>query len=159
VPATADGVLMFRHKGTVDQYVEVGSGGVVQVLLRYGHLEEARTILRGLDFGYSVLPGYGFGISGVADALLDAAAILGDASYRDIALRQLEYVRKVFLFEPAERFEIPRRGGIVPLALPGEGLMRCACDYLTGSAGVLRVLHRANSGGTADFLLDELPPC
>jgi class III lanthionine synthetase len=157
VQALDDGLVMFKHEETLEPYVEVGSAGVAQVLLRYGDLDAARTILRGLDIGYSVLSGYGFGICGVADALLDAATITGDTSYRDTALRQLEFVRKVFLFEPGERLAKPRRGATVPLGVPGEGLLRCACDYLTGSAGVLRVLHRANQGGTADFLLDEVP--
>ncbi|MDH6115322.1 tRNA A-37 threonylcarbamoyl transferase component Bud32 [Kitasatospora sp. MAP12-15] len=151
-----DGLVMFEHQGTMEPYVEVGSAGVAQVLLRYGRLNDARTVLRGLDLTYSVLPGYAFGISGIADALLDAAAITGDTSYRDTALRQLDFVNKVFLFEPAERFGMPRRDGVVPLGVPGEGLLRCSCDYLTGSAGVLRVLHRVNHGGTADFLLDEV---
>lgn len=151
-----DGMVTFVHEGTVEPYVEVGSAGVAQVLLRYGDLESARTVLRALDIRCSVLAGYGFGMSGVADALLDAAAITGDASYRDTALRQLDFVRQVFLFEPAERFAVPRRGGTAPLGVPGEGLLRCSTDYLTGSAGVLRVLHRANHGGPADFLLDEV---
>jgi hypothetical protein len=151
-------LLRFNHDGTVEPYVEVGSAGVAQVLLRYGDLESARTVLRGIDVQYSVLPGYGFGISGIADTLLDAAAITGDPSYRETALRQLDFVRRVFLFEPAERFAVPRRDGVVPLAVPGEGLLRCSTDYLTGSAGILRVLHRANHGGTADFLLDEVAP-
>jgi len=150
-----DDFIMFNHDGTMEPYVEVGNAGVAQVLLRYGDFDAARTVLRPLDIGHSVLAGYAFGISGIADTLLDAATITGDASYRDIALRQLEFVRKVFLFEPAERFAVPRRDGTVPLGVPGEGLLRCACDYLTGSAGVLRVLHRANYGGTTDFLLDE----
>ncbi|MFC3892832.1 class III lanthionine synthetase LanKC [Lentzea rhizosphaerae] len=151
-----DDIVMFKHQGTFEPYVEVGNAGVVQVLLRYGDLESARNLLPALDIGCSVMPGYAFGITGVADALLDAAAFTGDASYRRTALRQLDFVRNVFLFEPAERFEVPRRDGTVPLGLPGEGLLRCACDYLTGSAGVLRVLHRLNHGGTADFLLDEV---
>ncbi|MBL3667459.1 class III lanthionine synthetase LanKC [Streptomyces sp. M2CJ-2] len=155
-PLGEDGLVMFEHDGTMEPYVEVGSAGVAQVLLRYGELDAARNVLRALDVRHSVLPGYGFGMSGIADALLDAAEITGDRSYRDTALRQLDFVRKVFLFEPAERFGVPRRGGVVPLGVPGEGLLRCACDYLTGSAGVLRVLHRVNNGGTADFLLDEV---
>jgi Lanthionine synthetase C-like protein len=150
-----DGVAMFKDSGTVEPYVEVGSAGVAQVLLRYGDLDAARSVLEGMQFGYSVLPGYAFGMSGVADANLDAAMILDDPSYRDTAVRQLEFVRKVFLFEPAEKFGIPRRNGVVPLAVPGEGLLRCACDLMTGSAGILRVLHRLNHGGSADFLLDE----
>ncbi|WP_329466808.1 class III lanthionine synthetase LanKC [Streptomyces sp. NBC_01431] len=154
-PIEDGGPIMFEHEGTMEPYVEVGSAGVAQVLLRYGDLANARTVLRGLDVRHSVLPGYAFGMSGVADALLDAAEFTGDRSYRDTALRQLRFVREVFLFEPAERHGVPRVAGVTPLGVPGEGLLRCACDYLTGSAGVLRVLHRANNGGTADFLLDE----
>ncbi|MFJ5228616.1 class III lanthionine synthetase LanKC [Kitasatospora sp. NPDC088391] len=152
-----EGVVMFDHEGTMEPYVEVGSAGIAQVLLRYGDLDAARRVLRAVRVGQSVLPGYGFGMSGIADAMLDAAAFTGDPSYRDTALRQLDFVRRVFLFEPAERFGMPRRDGVAPLGVPGEGLLRCSTDYLTGSAGVLRVLHRANSGGGADFLLDELP--
>ncbi|MFB9364718.1 class III lanthionine synthetase LanKC [Kitasatospora albolonga] len=155
-PLDDQGRIMFRHQGTMEPYVEVGSAGVAQVLLRYGRLDDARAVLRGLDITQSVLPGYAFGITGMADALLDAAEFTGDRAYRDTALRQLDFVRKVFLFEPAERFVTPRQDGAALLGVPGEGLLRCACDYLTGSAGVLRVLHRVNSGGTADFLLDEV---
>ncbi|MGW0748441.1 class III lanthionine synthetase LanKC [Streptomyces sp. NPDC002587] len=147
--------VMFEHEGTMEPYIEVGSAGVAQVLLRYGDFDSARTVLRGLDVGHAVLPGYAFGMSGVADALLDAARFTGDRSYRDTALRQLDFVRKVFLFEPAEHFAVPRRDGRTLLGVPGEGLLRCSTDYLTGSAGVLRVLHRVNNGGPADFLLDE----
>ncbi|MFA7763419.1 class III lanthionine synthetase LanKC [Streptomyces sp. NPDC048723] len=151
------GPVMFEHEGTMEPYVEVGSAGVLKVLLRYGDTDAARTVLRGLDVRYSVMPGYAFGMAGVADALLDAAEFTGDRSYRDTALRQLDFVRKVFLFEPAERFGLPRADGRPPLlGLPGDGLLRCSTDYLTGSAGVLRVLHRVNQGGPADFLLDEV---
>ncbi|CAM5614542.1 class III lanthionine synthetase LanKC [Streptomyces avidinii] len=151
------GPVMFEHEGTMEPYVEVGSAGVLKVLLRYGDLDAARTVLRGLDVRYSVMPGYAFGMAGVADALLDAARFTGHRSYRDTALRQLDFVRRVFLFEPAERFGLPRTDDRPPLlALPGDGLLRCSTDYLTGSAGVLRVLHRVNRGGPADFLLDEV---
>ncbi len=155
-PVDDDGLVMFDHDGTMEPYVEVGSAGVAQVLLRYGDLDAARHVLRAVDIGQSVLPAYGFGMSGIAEAMLDAAAFTGDGSYRTTALRQLDFVRNVFLFEPAERFGMPRRDGVAPLGVPGEGLLRCSTDYLTGSAGVLRVLHRANHGGTADFLLDEV---
>lgn len=155
----ADGdAVTFEHGGTMEPYVEVGGAGVLQVLLRYGDLESARRVAGALDFRFSVLPTYGFGLSGVADALLDAAEFTGDRSYRDIALRQLDYVRSTFLFEPDERFGVPRGDGPAPLGVPGEGMTRCATDYLTGSAGVLRVLHRVNHGGGADFLLDEAAP-
>lgn len=155
-PLRGEGPLVFRHEGTVEPYIEVGSAGVAQVLLRYGDLDAARTVLRALEIDCSVTPGYAFGLCGVADALLDAAEFTKDRAYRDTALRQLDFVRRVFLFEPAERFAVPHGDGPPPLGVPGEGLLRCSCDYLTGSAGVLRILHRANHGGTADFLLDEV---
>ncbi|MCK1798038.1 class III lanthionine synthetase LanKC [Streptomyces sp. XM4193] len=151
-------MVTFAQGGTVEPYVEVGAAGVLQVLLRYGDLDRARAVARGLDFRFSVLPAYGFGISGVADALLDAADFTGDPSYRTIALRQLDYVRSTFLFEPDPRFGLPREAGQRLLGVPGEGMTRCATDYLTGSAGVLRVLHRVNNAGGADFLLDEAAP-
>jgi hypothetical protein len=142
----------------MDPYVEVGSAGVLQVLLRYGRTDDAREVARALDICQSVLPGYAFGLTGVADAMLDAADRTGDDTYRQLALRQIDFVRQVFVFEPAEKFGLPREEGRRLLGLPGEGLLRCSCDYLTGSAGLLRVLHRFTHGGTADFLLDELDP-
>ncbi|MEE1788783.1 lanthionine synthetase C family protein [Streptomyces sp. SP17BM10] len=151
-----DGIPMFEHDGTLEPYVEVGSAGIAKVLLRYGDLDDARAVLRALDAGRSVLPGYGFGAAGIADALLDAAEITGDPVYRRAALRRLDHARSAFLVEPVEWAGLPRGDGPAPLGVPGEGLLRCACDYLTGSAGVLRVLHRAQHGCSADFLLDEV---
>ncbi|GIH10020.1 serine/threonine protein kinase [Rhizocola hellebori] len=146
----------FKHKETLVPYVEVGAAGVAKVLLRYGDTDTARALLRGLAVDYTSMPGYGFGMCGIADTMLDAATILRDPGYRDTALRQLDYVRKVFLFEPAERFAVARQDGFTPLAVPGEGLLRCSCDLMTGSAGVLRLLHRVRVGGMADFLLDGI---
>ena len=151
----SNGAIMFRHGNTLEPYVEVGSAGVAKVLLRYGDLDSARALLRGLDIDYSVLPGYSFGMAGVADTMLDAAAILGDSSYRDIALKQLDYLRRIYLFEPASasRFRgrtgrphwlFPAKAAALRLDLP-DRLRRCTC-----------VLHRAHVGGTADFLLDEV---
>lgn len=149
-----DDSLSFNYSGTLVPYVEVGGAGVAQVLLRYGDFDAARTLLKGLSIDQTAMPGYAFGMSGIADAMLDAATILGEPSYRRTALRQLDYVRRVFLFEPPPRFAVAHADGVRPLALPGEGLLRCSCDLMTGSAGVLRVLHRAATGGMADFLLD-----
>ncbi|AQT71284.1 lanthionine synthetase LanC family protein [Streptomyces sp. fd1-xmd] len=149
--AAADG-----EEGGTGPSVEAGSAGVAKVLLRYGDLAAARGVLRGLDLRHSAQPGYARGMCGIADALLDAAQFTGDPAYRGTALRQLDFVRRVFLFEPSERFGLRDADGRPLLGVPGEGLLRCSTDYLTGSAGVLRVLHRAGSGGTADFLLDEV---
>ncbi len=155
VPWDVDSATL-DHEGTRLPYVEVGAAGVAKVLLRYADVDAARTLLRGMAVEHTAMPGYAFGMSGIADAMLDAAQILGEPAYRDTALRQLEYVRKVFLFEPPGRFAMPRVDGVRPLAMPGEGLLRCSCDLMTGSAGVLRVFHRVTAGGGADFLLDEV---
>ncbi|MFI8453233.1 class III lanthionine synthetase LanKC N-terminal domain-containing protein [Streptomyces erythrochromogenes] len=144
------------EEGSGDPSVESGSAGLAKVLLRYGDLAAARDVLRGLDLRYAARPGYATGMCGIADALLDAAQFTGDPAHRATALRQLDFVGRVFLFEPAERFGLRDADGRPLLGVPGEGLLRCSTDYLTGSAGVLRVLHRAASGGTADFLLDEV---
>jgi hypothetical protein len=42
------------------------------------------------------------------------------------------------------------------LATPGDGLFRISCDYGTGSAGVMRALHRHAHLEDADFVLDEV---
>jgi hypothetical protein len=152
-----DDSLTFRHEGTLEPYVEVGSAGIAQVLLRYRDLGTADRVLRGMRLSTSVLPGYIFGMSGIIDAMLDAATILDDSSYRSMALQQFHYIRKVFLFEPGRpQGTSPDTGGVPPLAVPGEGLLRCACDLATGSAGVLRIAHRLRTGGPAEFLLDQL---
>jgi len=152
-----DDAITFRDDGTLLPYVEVGSAGVAQVLLRYGQFDTAERVLRGLRRHYMVMPGYMFGMAGIIDAMLDAEVMLGDPSYRTTALRQFDYVRRIFLFEPPARTDAAGDcGRLPPLAVPGEALLRCTCDYGTGSAGVLRVVHRLHSGGPADFLLDEL---
>lgn len=152
-----DDSITFRHEGTLEPYLEVGSAGVAQVLLRYRDLGTAQRVLRATRLPHSVLPGYIFGMSGIIDAMLDAATILDDPSYRSLALRQFDYIKKVFIFEPGRQPGAPpHAGGVVPLAVPGEGLLRCACDLATGSAGVLRIAHRLHAGGPAEFLLDEI---
>ncbi|MEU8510758.1 lanthionine synthetase C family protein [Kitasatospora sp. NPDC048722] len=151
-----DGMPVFEHEGAREPHVEVGGAGIARVLLRYGGLDDARAVLRALDAGRSGLPGCGSGMAGLADALLDAAEITGDRTYRETALRRLDLVRGTFLSEPAARPGPLRGDGSARLGVSGEDLPRCACDYLTGSAGVLRVLHRAHHGCPADFLLDEV---
>jgi hypothetical protein len=149
--------ISFLDGATLLPYLEVGGAGVAKVLLRYGHFETAERVLRGLRVNYVVMPGYLFGLAGIIDTMLDAEALLGDPSFRTTALQQFDYLRRTFLFEPSRDPDAavdhrqPRR-----LAIPGEALFRSACDYGTGCAGLLRVVHRLHAGGSADFLLDQL---
>ncbi|WP_243027422.1 class III lanthionine synthetase LanKC [Thermus albus] len=156
---TGPGTMSFRYKGTLEPYVEVGSAGVAKVLLRYGWLEEARPLLNELGRKYSVLPGYLFGIAGVIDTLLDAYLLTRGLIHLARLERQLEGLRTLYLFEPRTCASLlPQGRTLEGLAVPGEGLLRVSCDFATGCAGVLRVLHRVASPGPADFMLDEVMP-
>jgi hypothetical protein len=132
---------------------------VAKVLLRYGWLEQARPLLNDLGRKYSVLPGYLFGVAGVIDTLLDAYLLTGEPIHLARLERQLEGLRALYLFEPrAGTSLLPQGRTLEGLAVPGEGLLRVSCDFATGCAGVLRVLHRVASPGPADFMLDEVMP-
>lgn len=147
----------FRYKGTLEPYVEVGSAGVAKVLLRYGWLEQARPVLNDLGRKYSVLPGYLFGVAGIVDTLLDAYQLTGEPTHLARLERQLEGLHALHLFEPRACAGLLLQGRTLEgLAVPGEGLLRVSCDFATGCAGVLQVLHRVASPGPADFMLDEV---
>lgn len=150
------GVMSFNHEGTFDPYVEVGSAGVAKVLLRYGWTDDARPVLNDLYRKYFVLAGYLFGASGVIDTLIDAYLFTGDRTYLSRLKRPLEGLRVLHLFEPKRSIDFlpPDR---IPegMAVPGEGLLRISCDFGTGCAGTLRVLHRLTTLDHADFMLDE----
>ncbi len=83
------------------------------------------------------------GLAGIASFLIDAHAFTGEQRYRDAALRAVDGILT---------YRVERKAG---LALPGDYSGRIACDYATGSAGVLRVVDRLVRGGPADFFLDE----
>lgn len=104
---------------------------------------------------YSVLPGYLFGVSGVIDTLLDAYLLTGDPSYLRKLRRPLEGLQKLHLFRPKDScYAIPSNKIPAGMAVPGEGLLRVACDFGMGCAGVVRVLHRLIVLDGADLMLD-----
>lgn len=151
------GVMSFRYNGTLDPYVEVGSAGIAKVLLRYGWIDQARPLLNDLYHKYSVLSGYLFGISGIIDTFVDAYLFTKEADYLSRLRRPLEGLRVLHLFEPKSSTNfIPPDKIPEGMAVPGEGLLRVSCDFGTGCAGTLRVLHRLTSLDHADFMLDEV---
>ncbi|AEB10948.1 hypothetical protein [Marinithermus hydrothermalis] len=108
---------------------------------------------------YSVLPGHLFGVAGIIDTLLDAYLLTREPIYLARLERQLEGLRTLHLFEPSVCASLlPQGRTLEGLAAPGEGLLRVSCDFATGCAGVLRVLHRVVNPGPADFMLDEVTP-
>lgn len=113
-------------------------------------------ILNDLYRKYFVLPGYLFGASGVIDTLIDAYQFAGDRKYLSRLQRPLEGLRVVHVFEPKKSvtFLSPDQIGS-GMAVPGEGLLRISCDFGTGCAGTLRVLHRLTTLDHADYMLDE----
>ena len=42
---------------------------------------------------------------------------------------------------------------------PSDGLLRFSSDYVTGAAGILRVLKRILKQDGADFFLDDVEKC
>jgi len=154
-------VMSFRDStGTLEPYIEVGSAGVAKVMLRYGWIEQARPILKDLYRKYSVLAGYLFGISGFIDTLLDAYLFTRDATYLLSVTRPLEGLHDLYLFEPkrSSTHLVPPDRAPEGMAVPGEGLLRIACDLGTGCAGVLHVLHRLMTLDYDDLMLDEVNP-
>lgn len=151
------GVVSFRHEDTLEPYVEVGSAGIAKVLLRYGWNQEAQPVLNDLLRKYYVLPGYLFGASGVIDALFDAYLLTGNPDYLRKLQLPLEGLRTLHLFRPSEVTPlVPSTKIPAGLAVPGEGLLRVSCDFGTGVAGVLWVLHRLLQRNRDDFMLDEV---
>lgn len=108
---------------------------------------------------YYVLSGYLYGASGVIDTLIDFYIRTKNTEYPSLLRQPLEGMLTLHLFEPikacaSERIHLDQ----IPagLAVGGEGLMRISCDYATGIAGVLSVLHRLETLTHADFTLDEV---
>ncbi len=136
--------------GVLLPYWSYGSAGIGAALLRLVHLGGADDLAPWLerifvdtDRAWSVTPGMANGLAGIATFLVDAHAFTGEARYRDAALRALDGILA---------YRVARGEGI---ALPGDYSGRIACDYATGSAGVLSLADRIVRGRGADFFLDD----
>jgi hypothetical protein len=136
--------------GVLLPYWSYGSAGIGAALLRLVHLGGAGDLAPWLerifvdtDRAWSVTPGMANGLAGIATFLVDAHAFTGEARYRDAALRALDGILN---------YRVERGAGI---ALPGDYSGRIACDYATGSAGVLLLVDRIVRGRGADFFLDD----
>ncbi len=130
---------------TLEPYLEEGTAGIVKVLLRYGMVGEAERLSSDLCRKYSISASYLFGLAGLVDALVDLHLFTGDDKYMRLAKRPLAGITDLYLLET--------KNG---LATPGDSGLAIACDFGTGVAGVMRVLHRYLMKDESDFMLDEL---
>jgi len=146
-----NGVLSFpRAPGepTVVPYLEEGSAGIAKVAIRYGIWDERlEKILADVHRKYAGFVGLLYGLGSFVDVLTDAYLFSDDVKYLEMAKRPITGIRDLYLIERAEGW-----------ATPGDNLFRISCDYATGVAGVLRVLHRFTHQDEADFTLDEIVP-
>jgi hypothetical protein len=136
--------------GVLLPYWAYGSAGVGAALLRLVHLGATDDLAPWLerifvdtDRAWSVTPGMANGLAGIATFLTDAHAFTGEVRYREAALRALDGILN---------YCVQRGAGS---ALPGDYSGRIACDYATGSAGVLSLVDRMVRGRGADFFLDQ----
>ncbi len=108
-------------------------------------LGEAESLSPDLWRKYSISASYLFGLGSLVDALVDLHLYTGDQKYVRMAERPVAGIRDVYLLRT--------KNG---LATPGDSGLGISCDWGTGVAGVMRVLHRYLVRDESDFMLDEL---
>jgi len=118
---------------------------MVKVLLRYGMVEEAVRLSADLWRKHCISASYLFGLGGLVDSLVDMHVWTGDDKYLRLAQRPLAGLKDLYLIKTKQG-----------LATPGDGGMAISCDFGTGVAGVMRVLHRYLTQDDSDFMLDEI---
>lgn len=148
-------VLTFDHRGTAEPYIEVGAAGIAQVVARFDDAPGLQPVVDSLFFDHAVLPGYVFGMAGVAESLIDIGYLREEPRLITQGHRQLDYIQSVFLFRGDERGVHSSTTRSTSLLVPGEGLMRASADFATGAAGVMRVFHRAGNHDDNDWYLDD----
>lgn len=141
-----------KSGGILYPYLGHGSAGVATVALRYylithnpDYLALVEKSKGAVTQKYTIGPALFSGLSGLGNYMLDAAQLLGDNSYRDLAYRLLEGLKL---------FALERNGGITfPLWTP----TKICSDYAAGSAGIALFVHRlVTDGSNFNFTMDEL---
>lgn len=141
-----------KSGGILYPYLGHGSAGVATVALRYylithhpDYLALVEKSKGAVTQKYTIGPALFSGLAGLGNYMLDAAQLLGDNSYRDLAYRLLEGLKL---------FALERNGGITfPLWTP----TKICSDYAAGSAGIALFVHRlVTDGSNFNFTMDEL---
>jgi len=133
---------------TLEPYIEEGSGGILKVILRYGNYityNNLSNTINDIHRKYSVYPGLIFGVGSFIDVLIDAYLYLNETKYLKMAQRPIKGLSDFYLLKYQDSY-----------AVPGDGLYKISCDYATGVAGIMRVLHRYVCPNYSDYLLDEV---
>lgn len=141
------GVLSFpRAPGdpTLVPYMEEGSAGIARVAIRYGMWNQLEPIWPDVHRKYSGFSGLLYGLGSFIDVFADAFLLSGNSRFLEMAKRPISGIRELYLVKQPQGS-----------ATPGDNLFRISCDYATGVAGIMRVLHRFNHLDQADFVLDE----
>ena len=144
-----------RDYAVVYPYLEFGTAGVLQVLLRYQRVTKDESMYRDINrlapavlAGHSVSPTLFTGLAGVGNCLLDCHEFLREARFRQAAGRVAANLISCRLERPAG------------LAFSDAEQMRLSCDYAAGSMGVALFLNRWRLGKcNFDFTLDWLLAC
>lgn len=117
----------------------IGSAGVLTSLMRVHHLSRDRRLAEYAERlassavpRLSVSPALFNGLAGFANCALDLNHFGFD----------LDLPNPTDIIASIAGYLFPLAGGI---ACPGDRLFRVSCDFATGSAGVMCVLHRAHS--------------
>jgi hypothetical protein len=134
-------------------YLEFGAAGVGAAVLRYqlvSPCDEYARVLAGIANDvvqkYAVFPGHLMGLAGLGQFFVDAAVLAGDAEAFSRAQHVANGIRLVAL---------AKDGGY---AFGAEHFFRLACDFGTGSAGIVLFLDNLARGRTSSFMVDELLP-
>ncbi|WP_406457176.1 class III lanthionine synthetase LanKC [Streptomyces sp. NBC_01622] len=139
-------------------YWDHGTAGVMTTLVRYvattgdeGLAAWTDRLIPDLTRKYAVMPQMFHGLSGIGNAMLDAAEFSG---------RDELFAEASRLAEGVLLFAVERDEGV---AFPGEQAMRETCDFATGSSGVALFLDRVLRAGPGrrtnfNFVVDELLP-
>ena len=142
------GVLCFPHttaEPTAIPYLEEGCAGIAKVAIRYGIWDRMEMMMAEVHRKYVSFPGLLFGLGSFIDVFTDAYMFSGNATYLEMAKRPISGL--------ADMYFLNRPEGVTT---PGDGLFRVSCDYATGTAGVMRTLHRFMHHDDADFMLDDV---
>ena len=142
------GVLSFPRAPsdtTIEPYLEEGSAGIAKVAMRYGIWDQMEMILSDVYRKYAGFPGLLYGLGSFIDVLTDAFIFTNDEKFLEMAKRPISGIRDLYLIKQSHGS-----------ATPGDGLFRISCDFATGTAGVLRALHRFDHFDHADLVLDDV---